>query len=125
MKMNHPMKCRKCRNEVETGEKSLLRDKARGGACQGEIPAAWGGLRHKGGRTLLEAGVRNVGTRRTRCQEKSRKLKTSKGESIDAWAGDGATRSSADCLGNQEGAKGLPSFTGTGRSTGNAGRNCS
>lgn len=121
--MNHPMKCRKCRNEVKTGEQSLIRDGVRGETCQEETPAASGGLRHKGGRTLLEAGMWNVGTRQLRCQERSHKLKNSEGESINAQAGGGATRSSVDASGNRDGAKGLPSFTETERSTGDAGRN--
>lgn len=116
--MNHPMKCRKCRDEVKTGEESLIRDKAWGETCQGETPAASSGLRHRGGGNLWEAGVWNVGTRRLRCQERSHKLKNSEGERIDARAGDGATRSSEDVLGNQEGAKGLPTFTETEWSTG-------
>jgi hypothetical protein len=123
--VNHPMKCRKCRDEVKTGEKSLIRDQAWGETCQGPSPAASSDLRHKGGRKLWEAGVWNVGTRRLRCQETSHKLKNSEGESIEARAGDGATRSSEDILGNQGGAKGLPTFAETEWSTGAAGRNCS
>lgn len=119
------MKCRKHRNEVKTGEQSLIRDKAWGETCQGQSPAASSGLRHKGGSNLWEAGVRNVGTRRLRRQERSLKLKNSEGERIEARAGGGATHSSEDVLGNQEGAKGLPTFTETQWSTGYSGRNCS
>lgn len=119
------MKCRKRRNEVKTGEQSLIRDKAWGETCQEQSPAALSGLRHKGGRKLWKAGVWNVGTRRLRCQERSRKLKNSEGERIEARAGDGATRSSEEVLGNEEGAKGLPTFTETEWSTGYSGRNCS
>ncbi len=51
------LKCRKRRNDVETGRKSLARDKFSGN------PAYWlSGVRHEGGVNVIQALVRNVGT---------------------------------------------------------------
>ena len=51
------MTCRKRRDDVETGGKSLTRDKS--GGCLIDCP---GGVRHEGGVSLVQALVRNVGT---------------------------------------------------------------
>lgn len=109
-------------NEVKTREMSLLWDRVLGGAYLDENLAAQSGLRHRDGRNLSEAGVRNVGTQPLRCQERSYKLKNSEGESIKAQVGGGAIRSSAESLGNQEGAKGLPTLPERNRSTSVTGR---
>jgi hypothetical protein len=50
-------KCRKRRNDVKTGKESLARDKPRGRPVY-----CLGGVRHRGGVTLIQAFVRNVGT---------------------------------------------------------------
>jgi len=51
------MKCRKRKNDVKTGRKSLARDKSSGS------PADWlGGVRHEGGVSMIQALVWNVGT---------------------------------------------------------------
>jgi len=51
------IKCRKRRNDVKTGKESLARDKPRGRPVY-----CLGGVRHRGGVTLVQAFVRNVGT---------------------------------------------------------------
>jgi hypothetical protein len=51
------IKCRKRRNDVKTGKESLARDKSRGRPVY-----CLGGVRHRGGVTLVQAFVRNVGT---------------------------------------------------------------
>jgi hypothetical protein len=50
-------KCRKRRNDVKTGKESLARDKPRRRPVY-----CLGGVRHRGGVTLIQAFVRNVGT---------------------------------------------------------------
>ena len=115
--MNQPMKCRKRRDEIKTGEESLTLDRVLDRACQEIKPVVLGGLRHRGGRTLIEAGIRNVGIQEVGWQEKSHKLKNSEGETIEADLGDGVTRSSDDPHGNMERAKGLPLSTGALEST--------
>ena len=86
-------------------------------ACQEIKPVVLGGLRHKGGRTLIEAGIRNVGIQGIGWQEKSYKLQNSEGEIIEADLGGGVTRSSDERHGNMERAKGLPLSTGSQEST--------
>jgi hypothetical protein len=51
------MKCRKRRNDVKTGGKSLTRDKLRG-----HLAYCLSGIRHKGGMICKEALSWNLGT---------------------------------------------------------------
>ena len=51
------IKCRKRRNDVKTGKESLARDKPRRRPVY-----CLGGVRHRGGVTLIQAFVWNVGT---------------------------------------------------------------
>jgi hypothetical protein len=51
------MKCRKCRNDVRTGRKSLVRDKFRE-----HLNGRLFGIRHEGGVILTQAYMWNVGT---------------------------------------------------------------
>src|SRR5487761_197113 len=58
-KRYQPMKCRKRRDDIKTEAWSLPREKS-----GGEPAYCPGGVRHEGGASLVQAPVRNVGTRR-------------------------------------------------------------
>lgn len=58
-KRYQPMKCRKRRDDIKTEAWSLPREKS-----GGEPAYCPGGVRHEGGASLVQALVRNVGTRR-------------------------------------------------------------
>ena len=58
-KRYQPMKCRKRRDDIKTEAWSLPREKS-----GGEPAYCPGGVRHEGGVSLVQALVRNVGTRR-------------------------------------------------------------
>jgi hypothetical protein len=52
-----PRRCRKRRDDVKTGGESLTREES-----GGDLIYCPGGVRHEGGVTVVQAGVRNVGT---------------------------------------------------------------
>jgi hypothetical protein len=85
------MTCRKRIDDVETGGKSLLRDKSgRRPDCRPD------GIRHEGGVTLSLARARNVGTCRPDAKGEIQVGGPHEGESTDAGHRDGATRSRAE-----------------------------
>ena len=83
------MTCRKRIDDVETGEKSLTRDKSGGrpDCCPDDI-------RHEGGVTLRLAVARNVGTCRPDAKGDAQMGCPHESKSTDAGHRDGAARSS-------------------------------
>ena len=83
------MTCRKRRNDVKTGGKSLTRDQS------GGYPAYCpGGIRHEGGVTLVQARMRNMGTCRPDVKGGIQVGGPHEDESTDAGHRGGAARSS-------------------------------
>jgi hypothetical protein len=81
-------KCRKRRDDVETGRMSLAREKSGGWPdCRPD------GIRHEGGVTLHLALARNVGTCRSDAKGEVQAGGPRKDESTEAGHRDGATRS--------------------------------
>ena len=82
------MRCRKEKNDVKIGGLLVLQEEL--GGCPADCP---GGVRHKGGVTLIQALVWNVGTCRLDVKGETQVGGPHKGESPDARHGGGAVRS--------------------------------
>ena len=83
------MKCRKARNDVETGNGTCF-PRARVGRVPADCPT---GVRHEGGVTLGQASIRNTGTRRSDVKGDTQAVSHRKGLSTDAEHGGGDVRS--------------------------------
>jgi hypothetical protein len=88
MQVNHRSRAETYPDGVETGLEWLARDKGRGEPAECST-----GARHKGGVTLIQASVRNVGTCRPDVKGETQADSLRKGQSTDAGHRDGDARS--------------------------------
>ena len=103
------MTCRKRRNDVKTGGRSLTRDQS------GGYPAYCpGGIRHEGGVTLVQARMRNMGTCRPDVKGGIQVGGPHEDESTDAGHRGGAARSSDEgpVMGPERRGGVIPSYAG-------------